>query len=213
MSLPFLIIGAGGHGRVVADLLVAAGHAVFGFLDNDKALLGKSVNSISVLGGDDHLSNVAPAAVWLANGVGAVASLDPRARIFARLTAAGYRFAPLAHPRAIVAASSTIADGAQVMAGAVVQAGARIGENVIVNTGAIVDHDCEIGRHAHIAPGAVLCGGVQVGEGCYVGAGSTIIPGLRIGAGAFIAAGAVVTADVPDVARVAGVPAKPMGSR
>lgn len=212
MSFPFLIIGAGGHGRVAADLIVAGGHEVLGFLDSNKALHGQSVDGLKVLGGDDYLANVRPDGIRLANGIGAVASLDPRSHIFTRLSAAGYCFEPLVHPRAIVAASAAIAAGAQIMAGAVVQTGARIGENVIVNTGAIVDHDCRVGRHAHIAPGAVLCGNVQAGEGCYVGAGSTVIQGVRIGAGAFIAAGSVVLADVADAARVAGVPAKAMGS-
>lgn len=213
MSVPFLIIGAGGHGRVVADLIAAGGHDVLGFLDSNQALHGQTVDGLKVLGGDDYLAKCTPAGIRLANGIGAVSSLDLRSRIFTRLNAAGYRFEPLVHPRAIVAVTATIGAGAQIMAGAVVQAGARIGENVIVNTGAIVDHDCQVGRHAHIAPGATLCGNVQAGEGCYIGASSTVIQGVRIGAGAFIAAGSVVIADVSDAARMAGVPAKVMGSQ
>lgn len=213
MSLPLLIIGAGGHGRVVADLIGASGRELLGFLDGDAALHGGSVNGFKVLGGDDELARFPPEKVRLANGVGAVSSLDPRARIFTLLSAAGYRFEPLVHPRAIVAASASIADGAQIMAGAVVQSGAQIAENVIVNTAAIVDHDCRIGRHAHVAPGAILCGNVDVGEGCYVGAGSTIIQGIKLGAGAFIGAGSVVIADVADGVRVTGAPAKVMRAR
>ena len=211
MSLPILIIGAGGHGRVVADLIRARGGDLKGFLDQDNALHDQQVAGVPVLGNDHLLSTFAPGDVTLANGVGAVASLATRTQLFTRLTAAGYVFDALIHPRSIVSASATVSAGAQVMAGAIVQAGAQISENAIINTGATVDR--RVGSHVHVAPGVILCGNVQLGEGCYVGAGSTIIQGVRVGAGAFIAAGSVVVADVAAAARVAGLPAKDMGSR
>jgi sugar O-acyltransferase (sialic acid O-acetyltransferase NeuD family) len=213
MTRPFLIIGAGGHGRVVADVIGLLRRDLLGYLDQDHSLHGQPIQGVKVLGGDDHLKKVPPGQVVLANGIGAVTSLDPRLQAFMRLSAAGYLFEALVHPSAIVATSASLASGTQIMAGAVVQAGARIAENAIVNTGAIVDHDCTIGRHSHVAPGATLCGNVQIGERCYVGAGSTIIQGIRIGDGAFVGAGAVVVSDVAAAVRVAGVPARIMSSR
>lgn len=213
MTRPILIIGAGGHGRVIADLVRACGRDVLGYLDEDRAIHGQRIQGVDVLGGDDHLDEFSPEQVVLANGIGSVTSLELRLRVFTRLSSAGYLFEVLVHPGATVATSLSLCSGAQIMAGAVVQTGARIAENAIVNTGAIVDHDCVIGRHSHVAPGATLCGNVQLGERCFVGAGSTIIQGIRIGDGAFVGAGAVVVSDVENAVRVAGVPARIMSSR
>jgi sugar O-acyltransferase (sialic acid O-acetyltransferase NeuD family) len=213
MTRPILIIGAGGHGRVIADLARACHRGILGYLDEDRAIHGQRIQGIEVLGGDERLNECPPEQVVLANGIGSVTSVEPRQRVFTRLSAVGYVFEVLVHPSAIVATSVSLSGGAQVMAGAVVQAGTSIAENAILNTGAIIDHDCVIGRHSHVAPGATLCGNVQLGERSFVGAGSTVIQGIRIGNGAFVGAGAVVVSDVEDAARVTGVPAKIMSSR
>ena len=213
MTKPFLIIGAGGHGRVIADVVGALGRDILGYLDQDRAMHGQRIQGLEVLGGDDRLKDYSPDQVVLANGIGWVTSLEPRLQAFTRLSAAGYQFEALVHPSAIVAPSALLASGAQIMAGAVVQAGARIAENAIVNSGAIIDHDCVIGRHSHVAPGATLCGNVQIGERSFVGAGSTVIQGIKIGNGAFVGAGALVVSDVEDAVRVTSVPARIMSSR
>lgn len=210
MSLPVLIIGAGGHGRVIADCLRLAGRQVLGYLDAAAGLKGSELGGLRVVGGDDQLKNFDPHAVVLVNGIGSISSTILRRQVYERMAAAGYKFEALRHPTAIVSSTVKWNDGVQLMAGAIVQSNASIGENTIVNTGAIVDHDCRVGAHCHLAPGVVFSGEVQVGDGVHVGTGACVIQGVTIGAGAMIAAGAVVVRNVPGGARVAGVPARSM---
>lgn len=198
------IIGAGGHGKVVADVVLVCGsHDVLGFLDDAPTLLGRTILGRPVLG---------PIHRWQALGVEALipAIGDNRSRcsVFRCVAEAGAVIAHAVHPRAIVAGSATIGAGTVVMAGAIVNAEADVAEDVIINTGAIVEHDCGIGAHVHVAPAACLAGGVMVGEGSFVGMGARVLPGVRIGAWCIIGAGAVVTRDLPDRAKVAGVPAR-----
>lgn len=204
-ALPIILIGSGGHALVLLDALLVAGAKVIGLTDADAARRGLTILGHTVLGGDDVLERYPPGSVALANGVGSTASTASRQRIYERLCGAGYAFARVVHPAAVIARSATVESGAQVMAGAVVQAGAHIAENSIVNTGATVDHGCRIGAHVHVAPGVTLSGDVVVGDGSHVGAGATVIQGVRIGRGSIVGAGAVVLGNVPDGAKVLGV--------
>lgn len=212
---PFIVIGAGGHAKVVVDLLLEMGEEVLGLTDIDSARHGTQVLGISVIGGDEVLQGFAVADVYLALGIGAAGNdlcgaLKSRHTIALHLQEQGYTFPALVHLDAIIGRGCDIEEGAQVMAGAVVQAESQIGAFAIVNSRASVDHDCRIGAGAHIAPGAVLGGGVEVGTGAYVGLGASVIHGVHIGAEALIGAGAVVLEDVASGAHVAGVPAKGM---
>ncbi|MEL0114117.1 MAG: acetyltransferase [Rickettsiales bacterium] len=204
MGLPLIIIGAGGHGKVVCDAALAGGHEVTGFTDGDPASAGRAILGRPVLGADAVLAEFAPDAVLLSLGVG---DIGVRARLFGELSAAGYAFAVIVHPAAVVAASATLGSGAQVLAQAVVQANAELRKNSVVNTGAIVEHDCRLGDHGFVAPGAILLGGVTVGSRAMIGAGAVVLPGRAVGADAVVGAGAVVAKDVPDGATVVGVPA------
>ncbi|HUC60464.1 MAG TPA: acetyltransferase [Alphaproteobacteria bacterium] len=211
--LPIIVIGAGGHGRVVADALAAAGRRVLGFCDADPALGGRTVAGRPVLGGDDAVERHTPAHVELAMGIGAAgrkpaAAMAERAALIGRWRARGYGFASVIHPSATLARDCATETGLQAMARVVVQTGSRLGADCILNTSASIDHDCIVGANAQIGPGAVLGGAVTVGEGAYIGIGATILQGVTIGAGAEIAAGAVVLADVAAGARVMGVPAR-----
>lgn len=210
MSLPVLVVGAGGHGRVVADALRATGREVLGFLDAAAELEGAQIDGLPVLGDDNLLRSYPPTSVMLANGIGSTLATAARQRLYERLKTSGYEFETVRHPRAIVSLSANLRSGAQIMAGAVLQPGVVIGEDTIINTGALIDHDCMIGAHCHVAPGAVLSGAVRVGDGSHIGTAASVIQGVTIGAGALIAAGAVVVADVPDGARMAGLPARVM---
>jgi UDP-perosamine 4-acetyltransferase len=195
MTKPVALLGGGGHGRVVLDVLRAMGQKVHGVVDPQETtqLTGK----VRWLGAD--LGCIQPGACDLVLGVGSVGvgTRNARPRLFADGKAAGFHFVVLRHPSAIVAPDVEIAEGAQIMAGAVIQPGSVIGRNVIINTSASIDHDCRIADHVHVAPGVVLSGGVVIEEGAHLGTGAIVIQGITIGAGAMIGAGAVVTQSVP----------------
>ncbi|MGE5505910.1 MAG: acetyltransferase [Actinomycetota bacterium] len=205
---PVVVIGAGGHAKVVIETLRAAGQQVTAALDADPARHGTLVHGVPIAGGDEWLDGRDAASVLLANGIGSTGKPGPRARVFDALKGKGFAFVTVVHPAAVLASDVVLEEGAQVMAGAVLQVGCRIGANAVVNTGAVVDHDCLIGRHAHVAPGAVLSGSVVVGEGAHIGTGAAVIQGVSIGAGAVVGAGAAVVADVPAQALAVGVPAR-----
>ncbi|MEW6639286.1 MAG: acetyltransferase [Pseudomonadota bacterium] len=198
------IIGAGGHGKVVADAVRARGKEILaGFLDDAAQFAGRVVAGATVLGG---------VATWSRHDIdGLVPAIgDNRTRrdVVLRVTAEGARLVSVVHPDVTISADARIKAGATILARAVVNIDTEIGENVIINTGAVIEHDCVIGPHVHIAPGSCLAGNVTVGEGAFLGIGSRVIPGVRIGAWAVVGAGAVVTKDVPDGATVVGVPAR-----
>lgn len=202
-----IVIGAGGHGKVVLDALLVLGENVMGLVDSLESLHGLMLFDVKVLGGDSVLGNLSPETVQLANGVGGARSTTARRKVYDMWIARGFAFTGLVHPRACIGRDVRLGAGVQIMAGAVVQAGATIGDNSIINTSASVDHDCVIGPHCHLAPGVVLSGGVTIDEGTHIGTGACIVQGVRVGKNAFVAAGAVVTADVDDNACVRGVPA------
>jgi len=213
MKLPLILIGAGGHARVLLDALLGAGRTVHGLTDAEPAKAGQVVQGVPVLGDDAEVSAFAPEAVRLVNGIGSVRVSVQRRRIFEDFRKHGYHFERVVHASAIVASDVILAEGAQIMAGVVLQTGSRIGENAIINTRAAVDHDCEIGSHVHVSSGAILCGNVSVGESSHIGAGATVIQGVQVGRNCLVAAGAVVIRDVPDGVTVAGVPAKEISKR
>lgn len=208
MTPTVIVVGAGGHARVLIDALQRAGIQILFATDADPGKHGRSLLGVPVIGGDEALAAHAPGSVPLVVGLGSVGTDGARRAVFERLAADGHRFATVIHPAAVVAPDVMLLEGAQVMAGAVVQTGSHIGRNAIINTGACVDHDCRIGNHAHIAPGATLSGGVEIGDGAFVGTGACVIQSVRIGQGSVVAAGAVVIGDVPAGMCVMGVPAR-----
>lgn len=212
-DLPVLILGAGGHGLVVADALLASGRQVAGFLDIDPAARGGSRLGLPVLGDDSLLSDFPAGTVALANGLGSVAMPASRRAIYLSRVAEDYEFATVLHPGAIVSPHAVLGQGVQVMAGAVIQPEARIGDNVLVNTRASVDHGCDIGSHSHLAPGCILSGDVRLGQNCHVGSGAVIIQGIELGHGTVVGAGAVVIGDHGPHATLIGVPARMTGPR
>jgi sugar O-acyltransferase (sialic acid O-acetyltransferase NeuD family) len=209
-SLPIIVLGTGGHAKVVIDAMRAINMPIIGATDLAPDTHGTSILGIPVLGNDDIIFEHGNKSVALVNGVGSTTVSDQRQIIHRRFLDAGYFFRSVVHPSATIGREITILDGAQVMAGVVIQPGCQVGANTIINTRASVDHDCTIGAHTHIGPGAVLGGGITVGEGCHIGAGATVIQYINIGPGALIAAGATVVSDIPADGRVAGVPARNM---
>lgn len=205
--MALVILGAGGHGRVVAETAQAAGLTVMGFLDEDPARFAERPLGLPVLGRTDLLESDQCAADAIALGVGRNAV---RLVLWQRFEHSRRKLPTIIHPRAWCSPSAVVGAGSVVMANATVQTSCRIGAAAIINTNASVDHDSLLGDGVHISPGAHLAGNVTVGEGTHIGIGASVIEGVRIGAGCLIAAGAVVVRDVPDGQRVAGVPARPM---
>jgi UDP-perosamine 4-acetyltransferase len=208
LTRPLILIGAGGHARVLLSTLLLERRQILGFVDPHK--MGADVLGLTQLGGDEAVLTYDPSEVLLVNGVGSAASISRRLKAYEYFRTEGYRFASVIHPGSIVAPEAKLADGVQIMAGAIVQTGCVIEEDAIINTGARVDHDCVIRMHAHVAPGAVLSGNVHVGHRAHVGAGAVAIQNLRIGDDSIVGAGAVVLADVPACSTVVGVPARPI---
>lgn len=207
-----MVLGAGGHGKVVVDLLQRSeGPEPVAVLDPDPALHGDELLGVPVAGGDERLDGFDPGEVVLANGVGSVRDTTRRREVYRRQRDRGFRFATLLHPRADVAASAELGEGTQVMSGGVVCAGAVVGANGIVNTGSVVEHDCRVGDHVHVATGAVAAGAVTLGDGVHLGAGATVIQEVEVGAGTVVGAGAVVTRDLPAGVVAVGVPAHVVG--
>ena len=192
---PLIILGAGGHAKVLAEILIGQGHNILGLVTpNNRSKL--AISGLSVLGDDDAISAFQPEEVLLVNGIGAIPGRNTRWKVAVRMRESGYAFANVIHPNAIIASDIKLSEGVQIMAGSVIQSGTQIGRNSIINTGVLVDHDCQINENCHLAPGVVCCGSVLIGEGCFVGAGATIIQNVTIGNNAIIAAGSIVNKNV-----------------
>lgn len=200
-------MGAGGHARVVLDVLRLRGYQLRGICAPELPA-GSKWHGVDVLGDDTVLDDLSCDEVWLANGIGLAQRCMVRRRIQDAYFARGYSWLTLEHPSSLRASDSWLADGVQLMAGAVVQPGCRLEAGVVINTCASVDHDCQLGEHVFVGPGAVLCGAVKVDRGAFIGAGAVVLPGIHLGEDAIIGAGAVVTRSVEAGCTAVGNPAR-----
>lgn len=206
MRLPLVIVGGGGHAKVIIDMLRSAGE--FEPIGYTAAEPGASLSGdVRFLGTDDCLAALRDT---VPHAFVAIGRNETRWAIGQALAAQGFELPTVVSPRASVSPSSRVGRGVAIMPGAVVNAEAEIGDFVIVNTGASVDHDCVVGNGVHIAPGAAICGSVVIGELAFIGAGASIVPGIRVGPRAIVGAGAAVVRDLPGDVRAVGVPARPI---
>ncbi len=199
MSKPIVILGAGGHGKVLFDICRETERNTHGFLDTKVA---GPIHGLPVLGGDSMLDDSAFVAAYdFAIGVG---ERTIHKRLAGLISEKGGTLVTLVHPSAILSKSVKLGAGTVVMAGAVINIDARIGQNCIVNTRASIDHDCVIGNGVQICPGATLAGEVRCGEDAFIGSGATILPTIQIGARSFIGAGSTVNKNIPADKTVVG---------
>ncbi|MGE4221385.1 MAG: hypothetical protein AB7G39_18220 [Alphaproteobacteria bacterium] len=178
-----LLVGAGGHARVVAEAAASSGHRIVAYADRQPAIW-LDLPRIS----DDATPPETVEGFVMGIGGIAPAGLQNRLAVFRRYAARGIATVALRHARATVASDADIAAGAMVLAGAIVNPAAMIREAAIVNTGAIIEHEADIGTGAHIAPGAIVLGAARVGEAALVGAGAVVLPGAEVPAGTLVPA-------------------------
>lgn len=201
------IYGAGGHGRVIADILQKSDTVrLQGFIDDNPALTGRRLMGIPVLGTGENLRRLMDEGIQAC--IVGIADNALRRRIVTQIEEIGFVWIQAIHPKAVLGMEVELGQGAAVMALAVVNPGARIGMHSIINTSAIVEHDNVIGSFVHISPGAHLAGGVVVGDGAHIGTGATLIPNVRIGRNVVVGAQAAVIRDLEDDVLAVGVPAR-----
>lgn len=193
-----IIIGASGHGKVIADIAMKRGYLNIVFLDDDVNI--KSCGIYPVVGVSTRIKEM--------DGDAIIAIGDPAVRKRMQESIGDERLAVLIHPNAVVAEDVVVGKGTVVMAGAVVNSGSTIGRGCIINTCASVDHDCKLEDYVHVAVGAHIAGHVEVGEKTWIGAGATVINGIRICSDCMIGAGAVVVKEVSKSGTYMGVPAR-----
>lgn len=190
-----IIIGASGHGSVIADMAKDLGFSVF-FWDDD---ITKKISGYDVFKRELNKTNNSRLII----GIG-----SNKTREAISLQYPQDSFISLIHPKAIISNKTKIAIGAVVLAGAIVNCGTTIEEHCIINTGAVVDHDCVLGKYVHISPNATLCGNVVIGSGTWIGAGATVIQGIKIGENVNVGAGAVIINNIPNNVTVVGNPGR-----
>ncbi|MEZ5757447.1 MAG: acetyltransferase [Emcibacteraceae bacterium] len=195
-NLPTIIIGAGGHARMLADTIKASGGNILGFTDLEIKSGTNIFDDFNVLGTDDILDDFATDEIEVTIGVGFLPKKNWRKAIFEKISYKGFKIKTVIHPSVTLGSYILLGEGCQLIAGAIIQTGCKIGKNVIVNTGASIDHDVTIGDFCHIAPGATICGDVKIGENCFIGAGATIIQGINIGHNVTVGAGVLVRSDL-----------------
>lgn len=200
MKEKVVIIGASGHGKVIADIILKAGDEVVGFLD-DNPNLGETFIGFPVLG------KVADAIAYQDNKfVIAIGNADIREKIANQLDVNWYI---AIHPAAVISSIGVvIGEGTVVMANAVINSDAKVGKHCIINTGAIVEHDNYLDDFVHISVGAKLAGNVKVGRKTWVGIGSQVIQCKNICSEVVVGAGATVISDIQEKGTYVGLPAR-----
>ncbi|MEW6125936.1 MAG: acetyltransferase [Acidobacteriota bacterium] len=210
-----VIIGAGGHGREVADILrhqsqIQGQIDIVGFIDDNPALRGQLLDGVPVLGDWTWFEGVGRRDFAVITAVG-----NPliNQQLVERAHQLELKFVSAISPLAHLSSFARLGEGVTIFPHAVVNTNAFIASHVILNIGVSVSHDTQVGRYTNINPGAHLAGNVTVGEGCYIGMGANIIQGRTIGDWSIVGAGATVIADLPERVTAVGVPARIIKTR
>lgn len=203
MTLPAIVIGAGGHARVIGSILHRLNIPVEGYLDAAyKPGVNEDIKYGRLVGHTDDLGKYSPDryAVYLAIGDNL-----KRAQLVEQALQGGYQMPALIHPDSHMELDCRIGEGSVVCLGALLATEVSVGRGAIINTGASVDHEAEVGDYTHIAPKAVIAGRAKIGRSVFVGIGVCIAQGLSIGDNSVIGAGSIVLKDVPANSRIIGV--------
>lgn len=199
MSNKLVIIGAGGHGKVVADIAAKSGYEIVGFLDENPTI--GTCCGYPILGGVEQIVRYRDECCFVI----AIGSNEARCAIAAQYDV---EWTTLIHPAAVVGAGVTIGVGTVVMATAVISPAATVGAHCIINTGAVVEHDSCVGNFVHIAPKVALGGTVCVGDGSQIGIGACVKNNITITENVQVGAGAAVIHSIEESGTYAGVPAR-----
>ncbi|KYG27659.1 acetyltransferase [Alkalihalobacillus trypoxylicola] len=201
-----VIIGAGGHSKVIQDMIRLNGKAkLIATLDDqfDRLIKRNGIYEGPIAAKDQFIKRHKQLKFVIGIGDNEIRRIMTK-----RLALEEERYVSIIHPRACVSSGASIANGTIIMPFAVINTGAIIGKHSIINTGAVIEHDNDLGDYVHISPRATLTGGVSVGEGTHIGAGAIVIPKIRIGSWAIVGAGSTVINDIPDRCTAVGIPAK-----
>lgn len=206
MKKKIIIIGAGGHSKVIIDIISKnENYEIIGLIDKDYKKK-KKVLEYDVIGDDSIISKLY--ARGIKNAFVAIGDNELRHRISENLVSIGFSIVTAISKAAYVADSVRLGYGVAVMPGAVINSDTIIGNNVIINTNASIDHDCNIGDSCHIAPGANLSGNVSIGAGSFLGTGCKVRDGMNIGEWSVVGVGSAVVKDIPSYSLAYGIPAK-----
>jgi len=197
-----VIIGTGGHARVVIDAAIGVGKKVLGLVDTDYQNQEESILGVRVLGGFEILSKYDKTKVSVIIAIG---DNFKRKECYLQLKKQGFIFAKVIHPTAVISKFATIGEGVFINAGVIINTEAVIGNNCIINSGAIVEHEAKIGDYTHLAPGTRVGGRTVIEEGVFVGIGANVADYIKIGRNVIIGAGSVIVKDIPESSTVVGI--------
>jgi len=211
-SLEVVIYGAGGHGRVVADIIEQIGGcSIVGLVDDDPALQGRCIGAYRVLGDRKVLRSLREGGVGRC--IVAIGSNSVRGELAALAKGLGLELMTVIHPGAHISPGATIGEGSVVEACSVVKTGSSVGRLAIINSCVSIGHDTVLAEGVHISPGASIAGWVEIGEGTHIGMGASVIAGVKIGKNVVVGANAAVIRDLPDNVVAVGVPARIISER
>lgn len=202
--MTLVVIGTGGHSRVVAETAQLLNYHIAGFIDLNFSGIKETILGIPVLGGLETLMSLPSDFKYFV----AVGDNSIRKQVFDDMVRKGNSPVTLIHPSAIISAEVKVGLGTIICAGCIINTKAQICENTIINTGSIIDHETVIESDSHIAPGCKIAGRTKIGKQSFVGIGATIIDQIELGESVIVGAGSVIISDVPANSKIVGVPGK-----
>lgn len=207
--MKLLIVGTGGHSKIIADIALQQGYNDIFFLDinikNKKKFLGEKIlNLKNIHYGFNNIDNLK----YIKNAFVAIGDNMIRENYFLKLKKLKFKLITFIHTTACISKFAKIGDGTLINAGVVINAGAKISENCIINSSAIIEHDVKISKNCHIAPGANICGGCSIGRNTLIGVGTSILPNIKIGSKVTVGGGSLVNKPIRSNSTSFGVPAR-----